>query len=54
MTDAADYEQLRDFRPDSVVFLNVLEHLEDDRAVLADLFETMPPAAASSCSCPTT
>lgn len=37
-----DYEQLRAFAPDSVVFLNVLEHLEDDRAVLRNLFETVP------------
>jgi glycosyltransferase involved in cell wall biosynthesis len=38
-----DYEQLREFAPDSVVFLNVLEHIEDDRAVLRHLFETVPP-----------
>src|SRR5205085_2865199 len=37
-----DYEQLREFAPDSVVFLNVLEHIEDDRAVLRYLFETVP------------
>jgi glycosyltransferase involved in cell wall biosynthesis len=42
MTVAADYEQLREFGPDSVVFLNVLEHIEDDRAVLQSLFETVP------------
>ncbi|MDR3406687.1 MAG: glycosyltransferase [Chthoniobacter sp.] len=42
MTERADYEQLRAFAPDSVVFLNVLEHLEDDRAVLRNLFETVP------------
>ncbi len=42
MTARADYEQLRDFSPDSVVFLNVLEHIEDDRAVLRSLFETVP------------
>jgi SAM-dependent methyltransferase len=42
MTERADYEQLREFAPDSVVFLNVLEHLEDDRAVLRSLFETVP------------
>ena len=38
-----DYDQLREFAPDSVVFLNVLEHIEDDRAVLRHLFETVPP-----------
>ncbi len=37
-----DYEQLREFAPDSVVFLNVLEHIEDDRAVLRNLFDTVP------------
>lgn len=42
MTQRADYEQLCAFAPDSVVFLNVLEHLEDDRAVLRNLFETVP------------
>lgn len=42
MTVRADYDQLRDFSPDSVVFLNVLEHLEDDRAVLRNLFATVP------------
>jgi hypothetical protein len=42
MTERADYEQLRAFAPDSVVFLNVLEHLEDDEAVLRNLFETVP------------
>jgi len=42
MTLRADYEQLRTFAPDSVVFLNVLEHIEDDRAVLRSLHETVP------------
>ena len=42
MTVAADYEQLRAFQPESVVFLNVLEHIEDDRAVLRNLFATTP------------
>ncbi len=42
MTLAADYEQLRAFAPDTVVFFNVLEHLEDDGAVLRNLFETVP------------
>jgi glycosyltransferase involved in cell wall biosynthesis len=42
MTQRGDYEQLREFAPDSVVFLNVLEHIEDDRAVLRSLMETVP------------
>jgi len=42
MTRREDFEQLSEFAPDSVVFLNVLEHLEDDRAVLRSLFETVP------------
>ena len=42
MTARADYEQLRSFAPESVVFLNVLEHIEDDEAVLANLFEVIP------------
>ena len=42
MTNREDFEQLREFAPESVVFLNVLEHIEDDRAVLANLFDTVP------------
>ena len=42
MTVREDYEILRQFRPDSIVFLNVLEHIEDDRAMLANLYETAP------------
>ena len=42
MTAREDYEQLREFAPDSVVFLNVLEHIEDDRAVLRSLMDTVP------------
>jgi glycosyltransferase involved in cell wall biosynthesis len=42
LTVREDYAQLRDFAPDSVVFLNVLEHIEDDRAVLTHLFENVP------------
>jgi len=42
MTQRADYDQLRAFAPDTIVFFNVLEHLEDDRAVLRHLFETVP------------
>ena len=42
MTAPADYAILRKFAPDTVVFFNVLEHIEDDRAVLTSLFETVP------------
>ncbi|HEV7869565.1 MAG TPA: glycosyltransferase [Chthoniobacteraceae bacterium] len=42
LTAPADYEHLRSFAPDSVVFLNVLEHLEDDRTVLQNLAQTVP------------
>lgn len=37
-----DYALLREFAPESVVFLNVLEHIEDDRAVLRNLFAEVP------------
>jgi len=37
-----DYERLREFAPDTVVFFNVLEHIEDDRSVLRSLFDTTP------------
>ena len=37
-----DYAVLTKFAPDSVVFLNVLEHIEDDRAVLKNLFDHVP------------
>jgi len=42
MTAGSDFEQLRHFAPESVVFLNVLEHIEDDRAVLANLHRVVP------------
>jgi len=42
MTLPSDYEQLREFAPESVVFLNVLEHIEDDEAVLRSLFANVP------------
>ena len=45
MAQRADFEQLRDFAPDSVVFLNVLEHIEDDDAVLVSLFATVPESS---------
>jgi 2-polyprenyl-3-methyl-5-hydroxy-6-metoxy-1,4-benzoquinol methylase len=42
MTLTEDYRVLTEFAPDTVVFLNVLEHLEDDRKVLKDLFDHVP------------
>ena len=42
LTAPADYEVLRGFNPDTVVCLNVLEHIEDDRAVLRALHKFLP------------
>lgn len=42
MEKTEDYALLREFAPESVVFLNVLEHIEDDRAVLDRLFQEVP------------
>jgi len=42
LCNAAQYERLRDFQPDTVVCLNVLEHIEDDEAVLRNLFGVLP------------
>ncbi len=42
MSQREDYAALTKFAPDSVVFLNVLEHIEDDRAVLKNLFDYVP------------
>jgi glycosyltransferase involved in cell wall biosynthesis len=42
MTVKEDYTILKRFQPDSVVFLNVLEHIEDDQAVLDNLYANMP------------
>ena len=39
----SDYGALRDYQPDTVVCLNVLEHLEDDQQVLNNLAEVVPP-----------
>jgi len=45
LTVPEHYEPLRDFGPDTVVCLNVLEHIEDDRAVLRRLYEVLPMQA---------
>ena len=42
LTAPADYEVVREFNPDTVVCLNVLEHIEDDRAVLNALHKFLP------------
>jgi glycosyltransferase involved in cell wall biosynthesis len=43
LTKRSDFTALGDFQPDTVVCLNVLEHIEDDHAVLKNLYEVLPP-----------
>ena len=45
LTRENDYAALQRFAPETVVCLNVLEHIEDDRRVLARLHEVLPPGA---------
>ena len=45
LTRAADYAALQEFAPETVVCLNVLEHIEDDRRVLSRLYEVLPAGA---------
>ena len=40
---AAELDEVRRLRVDTVVCLNVLEHIEQDTATLADLFEVLAP-----------
>jgi len=40
---AAELDEVRKLRVDTVVCLNVLEHIEQDTATLADLFEVLAP-----------
>jgi len=40
---AQDYAVLKDFKVDSVVCLNVLEHIQDDLSVLRNLQQVLPP-----------
>jgi len=40
---AAELDEVRKLRVDTVVCLNVLEHIENDTATLADLFEVLAP-----------
>ena len=35
--------RLRSFRPDSIICVNVLEHISDDRKVLDECFKLLPP-----------
>ena len=41
--DTAAREEIRAMRIDTVVCLNVLEHIEDDRATLADMYDLLQP-----------
>jgi 2-polyprenyl-3-methyl-5-hydroxy-6-metoxy-1,4-benzoquinol methylase len=43
LMNAADYKVLNEFKVDTVVCLNVLEHIEDDNTVLRRLYEVVPP-----------
>src|SRR5207245_328783 len=42
LLNAADYKVLQEFKVDTVVCLNVLEHIEDDSSVLRRLYEAVP------------
>jgi glycosyltransferase involved in cell wall biosynthesis len=43
LLNASDYEVLTQFKVDTVVCLNVLEHIEDDITVLQRLYRAVPP-----------
>ncbi|MBI5386917.1 MAG: glycosyltransferase [Verrucomicrobia bacterium] len=43
LLEADDYHILSDFQVDTVVCLNVLEHIEDDLGVLQRLYQVLPP-----------
>jgi 2-polyprenyl-3-methyl-5-hydroxy-6-metoxy-1,4-benzoquinol methylase len=45
LRESISYEVVRRFRPDTVVCLNVLEHIEDDQAVLNNLRRVLPANA---------
>lgn len=45
MTDIAAFESLRGFSPDTVVCMNVLEHIAEDRAVLSNLHRVLESGA---------
>jgi len=42
LTNAEDYAVLQDFKVDTVVCLNVLEHIEDDLSVLRRIYQSVP------------
>jgi glycosyltransferase involved in cell wall biosynthesis len=42
LTEGSAFEILRGFAPDTVVCMNVLEHIEDDRGVLGNLHRVLP------------
>jgi len=42
LTRGQDYQFVSDFKPDTIVCLNVLEHIEDDRSVLLHLYRSVP------------
>ena len=42
LTNRRDIGTLTDFQPDTVVCLNVLEHIKDDTGVLTNLYEALP------------
>jgi glycosyltransferase involved in cell wall biosynthesis len=43
LTVSEQYEVLAEYKPDSVVCMNVLEHVEDDQGVLDSLQRVLPP-----------
>lgn len=43
LLNAGDYAILKEFNVDTVVCLNVLEHIEDDTSVLRRLYQALPP-----------
>ena len=43
LLNADDYAILKEFKVDTVVCLNVLEHIEDDVSVLRRLYQVLPP-----------
>ncbi|HVY68644.1 MAG TPA: glycosyltransferase [Verrucomicrobiae bacterium] len=45
LTKPEQYQALSKFAPDTVVCLNVLEHIEDDEAVLHSLHQSLPSGA---------
>jgi glycosyltransferase involved in cell wall biosynthesis len=42
LTSLPDYAILSEYKPDTVICLNVLEHIEDDQAVLQNLKKALP------------